>query len=385
LDTVVLNENGIGDISTIDAKKYPKIKVKSDFTIQPDIQSPSLRSLSIGYDKLPELATNYQVVTVSKDSIDQGGSIAFNFGFMNVGGSTADSFKVLANLILPNNSKRVIFDSLFTRLDTMILKSFNYNYVSNFDDGFGNMAFELIIDSTNKVKELYKDNNYFKIPFYVIKDTITNIHSARISAKFDDIDIADGDFVSNKPIISINLDYMPLFPYDDTTSFRFYIDGVRKYRNEIDSSVYDTVNRKVTFYFKPVFSDGEHFIRITGNNLIGNLEGYSGFQKNFVVSSEAKVLYAYNYPNPFTENTYFTFKLTQIPDEMSINIFTVAGRLIKKIKLSGAELNIDFNKIYWDGKDEDGDEIANGVYFYKMIMKSNGKTDTITQKFAKVK
>ncbi len=385
LDNVVLNENGIGDISNIDASKYPKIKVKSDFTIQPGIESPSLRSLAIGYDKLPELATNYQVVTSSADSIDQGGSITFNFGFMNVGGSPADSFKVLANLILPNNTKRVIFDSLFARLDTMQLKSFNYSYASNFDDGFGNMAFEFIIDSTNKVKELYKDNNYYKIPFYVIKDTITNVHSARVSAKFDDIDIADGDFVSNKPIISINLDYMPLFPYDDTTSFRFYIDGVRKYRNEIDSSVYDTVNRKVTFYFKPILSDGEHFIRITGTNIIGNLENYGGYQKNFVVSSEAKVLYVYNYPNPFTDNTYFTFKLTQVPDELSINIYTVAGRLIKKLKAEGSELNIDFNKIYWDGKDEDGDEIANGVYFYKMIMKSNGKTETVTQKFAKVK
>ena len=167
------------------AKKYPKIKVKGDFSISPESDSPLLRSLLIGYDKLPELATNYQVVSVSKDSIDQGGSVTFNFGFMNIGGSSADSFKVLANLILPNNTKRVIFDSLFTQLDTMILKSFNYSYVSNFNDGFGNMAFELIIDATNKIKELYKDNNYYKVPFYVIKDTITNIHSASVSTKFD--------------------------------------------------------------------------------------------------------------------------------------------------------------------------------------------------------
>lgn len=383
LENVAIDENGLGDISSVDAKKYPKIKVKSDFSILPGSDSPSLRSLSVGYDKLPELATNYQVVSVSKDSIDQGGSVTYNFGFMNVGGSSADSFKVLANLILPNNTKRVIFDSLFTQLDTMILKSFNYSYASNFNDGFGNMAFELIVDSINKVKELYKDNNYYKVPFYVIKDTVTNIHSASVSTKFDDIDIADGDFVSSRPVITINLDYLPLFPYEDTTAFRFYIDGVRKYRNEIDSSVFDTINRKITYYYKPILQDGEHFIRITGTNIIGNLE--NGYQKNFVVSSEAKVLNVYNYPNPFAENTYFTFKLTQIPDEITINIYTVAGRLIKKININGSELNIDFNRVFWDGKDEDGDEIANGVYFYKMIMKANGKTETITQKFAKVK
>ncbi len=385
LNIVEIDENGNGNLNFVDAKVYPKIKIKGAFNTVPGIQSPTLRAIEIGYDKFPELATNYQLVTASADTIMQGASISFNYGFMNVGGSPADSFRVVANLILPSKNKRVILDSLFTSLDTMQLKTFSYTYVSNFDDGFGDMAFELIIDSTNKVKEYFKDNNYFKLPFYVIKDTVTNVYSAKVSATFDGMDIADGDFVSNKPVISINLDYMPLFPYKDTSSFRLYLDGIRKYHNQLDSSVYDTVNRKLTFFFKPDLSDGDHYLRITGNNIVGNLAGYNGYQKSFSVSSLAKVLYVYNYPNPFTNYTYFTFKLTQIPDELNIYIYTIAGRLIKKLKVNIAELNIDFNKVYWDGKDEDGNEIGNGVYFYKMIMKSNNKTESITQKFAKVK
>ncbi|HSD64927.1 MAG TPA: hypothetical protein VLB50_14085, partial [Ignavibacteriaceae bacterium] len=66
---------------------------------------------------------------------------------------------------------------------------------------------------------------------------------------------------------------------------------------------------------------------------------------------------------------------------------TVAGRLIKTINITSSELGTDlgFKRIYWDGKDEDGDNIANGVYFYKMIYKVKDVVRTVTQKLAKVR
>ena len=93
----------------------------------------------------------------------------------------------------------------------------------------------------------------------------------------------------------------------------------------------------------------------------------------------------YNYPNPFSDGTHFTFTLTQIPDELKINIYTVAGRLVKKIDIPASQLNYDFNKIYWDGKDADGDNLANGVYFYKVIMKDDDKTEESIHKMAILK
>jgi len=43
------------------------------------------------------------------------------------------------------------------------------------------------------------------------------------------------------------------------------------------------------------------------------------------------------------------------------------------------------DSIYWDGRDEDGDTIANGVYLYKVIMKAGEKSEEVTQKLAIVK
>jgi flagellar hook assembly protein FlgD len=63
----------------------------------------------------------------------------------------------------------------------------------------------------------------------------------------------------------------------------------------------------------------------------------------------------------------------------------VAGRLVKVIYKKSNELNYDFNRIYWDGRDADGDLLANGVYFYKIVMKKGDKTENVTQKLAIIK
>jgi hypothetical protein len=69
-----------------------------------------------------------------------------------------------------------------------------------------------------------------------------------------------------------------------------------------------------------------------------------------------------NYPNPFSTSTYFTFQLNQSAD-IQIKIYTVNGLLIRK--LDGITGNPGFNAVPWDGMDEAGDSIANGVYLYK--------------------
>jgi hypothetical protein len=153
----------------------------------------------------------------------------------------------------------------------------------------------------------------------------------------------------------------------------------------IISYSFSTTNPKVTVDFIPALADGEYTLKVLWKDSEGNIVDSTGVEKYFQVSSEAQLLYVYNYPNPTSGETYFTFKLTQIPENISIKIFTIAGRLIKEIDLTSTELKFDFNKIYWDGRDEDGDVIANGVYIYKVIMQADGKSQDVTQKLAVVK
>ncbi|MDZ7765424.1 MAG: hypothetical protein U5K00_13515 [Melioribacteraceae bacterium] len=88
---------------------------------------------------------------------------------------------------------------------------------------------------------------------------------------------------------------------------------------------------------------------------------------------------------PSTLSHILLLKLTKVPDQIRIKIYTVAGRLVREINVYRDQLNFDFNRIFWDGRDEDGDLLANGVYIYKIISEDAGDKVTITNKLAIVR
>ena len=100
----------------------------------------------------------------------------------------------------------------------------------------------------------------------------------------------------------------------------------------------------------------------------------SSFAEFTVYSEDEYVLgQLFNYPNPFSESTQFTFEINQPIDYYSdviIKIYTVSGRLIKIIE----DIRIEKPGIYvsepWNGRDEDGSRISNGVYFYKVLARA---------------
>jgi len=115
-------------------------------------------------------------------------------------------------------------------------------------------------------------------------------------------------------------------------------------------------------------AEGDYKLKVKAWDVFNNLSTQQTYF-SVVGGGGLAVRDVYNYPNPFSGNTYFTFQqnLTE-PVDVEINIYTVAGRLVKKIEeYSVAE---KFVKIFWDGRDEDGNLLANGTYLYKLIVRS---------------
>ncbi|MCL5031059.1 MAG: C25 family cysteine peptidase [Bacteroidetes bacterium] len=369
-------------LSNIDANVYPRLKVLANFNSSTDGISPELKKVSVDYIQPPELGLNYQTVSISADTVYQGDSTKLFFSIFNVGESEADSFKVDVYLNRSDKTQKLLFDTLVVKLDTMSKVSFELGYKSNFYDGYGPLSFSIQVDNDQRIPEMYKDNNFYNESFYVVKDTITLVKTANISYTFDGNNIFDGDYVSSNPEILFKLNYGFQYPFRDTTKVNIILDGQKIYYAGMDSIVYDTINRQVLYKIRPKLKDGEHYLTINGNDLVNQA---SDLQKTFIVSNELKILDLYNYPNPFNLSTYFTFNLTQIPEDMKIKIYTVAGRLIKEINIPPSVLRNNFNRIFWDGRDEDGDLLANGVYLYKIIAKLADKTYSDIQKLAIVR
>jgi len=78
----------------------------------------------------------------------------------------------------------------------------------------------------------------------------------------------------------------------------------------------------------------------------------------------------HNYPNPFNPVTTISFTAKQ-KGFATLNIYNLKGQLIKTLLkdniLSGE------HKLIWDGKDNQGNNVASGVYLYKLNMNGSSQ------------
>jgi flagellar hook assembly protein FlgD len=114
----------------------------------------------------------------------------------------------------------------------------------------------------------------------------------------------------------------------------------------------------------------------------------------FRVSDGFDLIVYGNYPNPFTDKTIISFDVinNNIIDDLKVKIYTISGRLIRSGVLELDEtfpddniLDVGYHELIWDGTDEDGFEVANGVYFATIEAKVKAKTIKRTLKIAKLK
>lgn len=87
---------------------------------------------------------------------------------------------------------------------------------------------------------------------------------------------------------------------------------------------------------------------------------------------ELKLDHVLNYPNPFTTSTEFYFEHNQCCTDLEsqIQIFTITGKLVKTINKLVNTTGYRSDAIPWDGKDDFGDQLAKGVYVYRLKVKT---------------
>ena len=69
------------------------------------------------------------------------------------------------------------------------------------------------------------------------------------------------------------------------------------------------------------------------------------------------------YPNPFNASTTIPYSLAS-PSQVELSVYDVAGRRVRV--LVRESLKAGRHIILWDGRDDDGSELASGVYFYRL-------------------
>jgi hypothetical protein len=81
----------------------------------------------------------------------------------------------------------------------------------------------------------------------------------------------------------------------------------------------------------------------------------------------AKYKLSQNYPNPFNPNTVIVYYLPDVgyqPAEVELTIYSVLGRVVRT--LVKARQHPGEHRAVWDGKDDQGKDVASGIYFYRL-------------------
>ena len=75
-----------------------------------------------------------------------------------------------------------------------------------------------------------------------------------------------------------------------------------------------------------------------------------------------------NYPNPFNRETWIPYELSQ-DSEVRVSIYDVGGQLVRSMEVGFQPAGIYTSRqktIYWNGKNQGGERVASGVYFYSI-------------------
>ena len=89
-----------------------------------------------------------------------------------------------------------------------------------------------------------------------------------------------------------------------------------------------------------------------------------------IENSSFKAYDVYNFPNPFIDITYFTFKTSFFPINVTISIFDLNGNKVDKIN---SVCESSFCSIYWNGTDFNSKKINNGTYIYSLKIEYNNQ------------
>ena len=83
-----------------------------------------------------------------------------------------------------------------------------------------------------------------------------------------------------------------------------------------------------------------------------------------------------NYPNPFNPETWLPYQLTE-PASVALSIYDSKGQLVRQLQIghqpAGTYISRD-RAVYWDGKNELGESVASGIYYYQIQAESSSSS-----------
>ena len=139
--------------------------------------------------------------------------------------------------------------------------------------------------------------------------------------------------------------------------------------NDFYEADLDSYQSGAVHFQLPQLPPGMHSLKIKAWDVLNNSSEYF-LEFNVAKDDELVLDHVLNYPNPFTTKTQFWFEHNRPGQNLQVHIqiFTVAGKLVKSIKQTINDAGNRSCEVEWDGRDDFGDKLARGVYVYRITV-----------------
>ncbi|HEX8334264.1 MAG TPA: hypothetical protein VF622_16705, partial [Segetibacter sp.] len=376
------------DITSVSVSQYPFMKLSMNNVDAVNFTPYQLRYWRVNYTPVPEGGLAPTITYTAKDTLEVGEKLNFSIAFKNISDvQFADSIRVKVIVydrsnvatIIPVAAKKLIAPGETTiisvPIDTKNFSGMNTLYVD--------------VNPDNNQPEQFHSNNFLYKNFFVRGDT----YNPLMDVTFDGVHILNGDIVSSKPQILIKVkDESKFLALDDTSLVTVFVrypgSNLRRFAFNTDTLRFipadvNSGKNEAMIEFSPAFlqdSDGDFYeLVVRAKDKSGNAAGTTEYNVRFQVYNKPMITNTFNYPNPFTTSTAFVFTITgsQVPQNIRIQILTVTGKVVRDItkdELGPLHIGRNITEFKWDGTDQYGQKLGNGIYLYRVITNQNGKS-----------
>ncbi|MCS7298098.1 MAG: C25 family cysteine peptidase [Bacteroidia bacterium] len=360
---------------------YANLRLSARYWNRQSTATPQLLYWYVLFQPFPDIAIDPTLRWVlERERVEEGEEIALEIGLRNLlSARTPDSIEVLYLIQTASGS----WDTLgwqryppLEGLDTLVAR-FRFSSI-----GFGGAnRLRIIANPRPLFGERTFVNNRWEAEVFVATDRINPV----VDVLFDGHRIQNGDIVAPDPIITIEVkDENRHLALDDTSTVivrlrkgdeRGLGERISYNSGKLRFTPATLPENRAQVEFRPgPLADGEYVLSVEAFDKKRNRSGLQPYEIRFRIINESSLTYVLNYPNPFSTSTRFYYELTGgiLPEVFQIHIYTLSGRLVKVIDLKAlGEVRIGrhLTRYAWDGTDEYGDRLANGVYLYRVVLR----------------
>ena len=371
------NDDPTLTLSDIDPTTYPYLRLRYHVSDPVTRTAPHLQSWTVRFTEAAELALNTQGgYRFEGDTLDQGQPLRLTLNVANIGRIGTDSTDCVITLTDANN-QRIERTTRVAPLASGAATDVSFELPTR--NLSGEQRLTLRLNPDKNPQELTYVNNAAGTNLTVLRDGV----NPSLDVSFDGRRIMSGDIVAPNALVQITLrDENRYLLLSDTALFDVRLvapSGTeRRVRTTDEGVVFErgssSNDNRARLYFPGQFEEtGMYRLVVNARDESGNASGNQDVSIEFEVVQENTVSQVLNYPNPFSTSTRFVYTLTgEVPAFFQIQVMTVSGRLVRTLDQADlGELRVGTHQtdFAWDGTDQYGDPLANGVYLYRVVAK----------------